>query len=131
MIVEPFQDPEVIVPLTDRSVPIYTFLAKAAPPAEVKVPPLLTDEASVVLEIAIPPTRDNAPVTLFVLAVVLNVEMLLSDLIVKAEVPVPDCKISDLVLALFKTVSPAIELKLNVPPDVARPSEVMKEPSVI
>ena len=58
---------------TSKSVPTNNFLAIAAPPAVVKVPPLLAEIASVVLVIPIPPAVINDPVLLEVLASLLTI----------------------------------------------------------
>jgi hypothetical protein len=69
-------EPKDTVPATIRSDPTYSFLAIEAPPAVVKVPPLVILVASVVLLIPIPPGNVKAPVILLVLAVVsVNVKL--------------------------------------------------------
>ena len=56
-------------------VPIYICLATASPPAVVNEPPLVLDDASVVLLIPIPPTSCNDPVAFVVDAVVPEIEI--------------------------------------------------------
>jgi hypothetical protein len=58
----PFHTPDVILPPTDKSVPIYAFFATAKPPAVVSVPPFVELEESVVLDMLNPPAIFKEPV---------------------------------------------------------------------
>jgi hypothetical protein len=61
-----------IFPAIEASVPTKSFLAIAAPPAVVNVPPFVALTASVVFERPIPPASVTAPVVLDVETVVLE-----------------------------------------------------------